>query len=62
MRERNLISDDIMTKQKVLNILGLKDLYESTERFDISALELLLIQTVNLLGEKKETCENGVQV
>jgi hypothetical protein len=62
MRERNLISEDILTKQALAELLELGDLYTSTDRFDISVLEMLFIRFTAFLVEKKETAENGVQV
>ena len=50
MRERNLTSDEIMTKQKILNMLDLTDMYNSTDRFDISVLEIFLIKLGDLMG------------
>ena len=51
-----------MLKQKIIKILSLNELYESTSQFDISVLELIMIQLSNLLQQKKETNETGIQV
>jgi len=51
-----------MSKQKIMNVLHLNELYNSTDRFDISVLEMLLIKLADLMGEKKEKCDSSVQV
>lgn len=62
MRERNMISDEIQSKQQLLSIFGLSDLYNASERFDISVLEMLLIKYSQFLSTQKETAEQGVQI
>jgi len=57
-----LTSDEIMSKQKIMNVLHLNELYNSTDRFDISVLEMLLIKLADFMGEKKEKCDSSVQV
>jgi len=51
-----------MSKQKIMNVLHLNELYNSTDRFDISVLEMLLIKLEDFMGEKKEKCDSSVQV
>ena len=51
-----------MSKQKIMNVLHLNELYNSTDRFDISVLEMLLIKLEDFVGEKKEKCDSSVQV
>ena len=57
-----MTSDEIMSKQKIMNVLHLNELYNSTDRFDISVLEMLLIKLEDFMGEKKEKCDSSVQV
>jgi len=45
-----------------MNVLHLNELYNSTDRFDISVLEMLLIKLEDFMGEKKEKCDSSVQV
>jgi len=57
-----LTSDELISKQKIRNVLHLDELYISTDRFDISVLEMLLIKLEDFMGEKKEKCDSSVQV
>ena len=57
-----MTSDELISKQKIRNVLHLDELYISTDRFDISVLEMLLIKLEDFMGEKKEKCDSSVQV
>lgn len=55
MRERNLISEEISTKLKLVELLHLQNTYQSTSRLDISILEMLMMQQSNEVGKIKGT-------
>lgn len=62
MRERNLISQEIQSKQELVDFLHLKDIYHSTSKFDISILEMMMIRSSEWLTTKKQTSQDGIQV
>ena len=62
MRERNLISEQVSTKLKLVQLLHLQNTYQSTSRLDISILEMLMVQQSNEVGKIKGAVQIGSQV